>query len=97
MEMTWLPWGRLTWWVASPVRWDAEEGVDDGRPSLEEGGDHLQPLWAQQLEQLEGESVKNTVIYSSSKHTTAHTHTHPNMYTHPMAHQYPQTHCYCQG
>lgn len=53
MEMTWMPWGCLTWWVASPVRWDGEEAVNDGCPSLEEGGDHLQPLWAQQLEQLE--------------------------------------------
>ena len=53
-----MPEGCLTCQVAKPVGWDGEERVDDGRPSLEEGGDHLQPLWAQQLEQLEGESGK---------------------------------------
>lgn len=54
--MTGLPCGCLTWWEASSVRRDSEEGVDDGHPLLEEGGDHLQPLWAQQLEQLEQET-----------------------------------------
>ncbi len=69
MEMTCLPQCCLTWWVASPVRWDAEEGVDNGRPSLEEGGDHIQPLWAQQLKQLEGESGRGEVKISSQKYS----------------------------
>ena len=86
MEITWLPWGCLTWCVASPVRWHRDEGVHDSCPSLEEGGDHLQPLWAQQLEQLEGESG-GVSIYT----TNIPPHTHPNTYTHPMAHQYLQT------
>lgn len=55
--MTWLSRGCLTCWEAGPVSWHGEEGVDDGHPSLEEDGDHLQPLWAQQLEQLEGEQA----------------------------------------
>lgn len=67
MEMTWLPWGYLTWWVASPVRWDGEEGVDNGHPSLEESGDHLQPLWAQQFEQLEGEMGREGRVTISSR------------------------------
>lgn len=50
MEMSWLPWARLR---CCPVRWDAEEGVHNGSPLLEKGGDHLQTLWTQQLEQLE--------------------------------------------
>lgn len=45
----------LTWWVISPVREDGEKGVYNGCPLLEQGEDHLQPLWAQQLKQLEGE------------------------------------------
>lgn len=52
------PWGDmpamgLTWWIDSPVRLDAEEGVNNGRPSLQKGWDHVQPLWAEQLKQLE--------------------------------------------
>lgn len=46
---------HLTWWVTSPLRWDGEEGVYDCRPLLEESGDHLQPLWPQELKQLKEE------------------------------------------
>lgn len=80
--VTWLPWGWLTWWVTSLVRGDGEEGVDNGCPLLEQSEDHLQPLWAQQLEKLEGEwkSVAANQNYSllwQTQETNHPTHTHP--------------------
>jgi len=95
MAMTWLPWGCLTCWVAGPVSRDAEEGVDDGRPAPEEDGDHIQPLWAQQLEQLEGEGGRerggqnqstkiqsSTVAATTSPPTHTHTHAHASKHGH---------------
>lgn len=49
---------HLTWQVTSPLRWDGEEGVYNCRPVLEESGDHLQPLWPQELKQLKEEHWK---------------------------------------
>lgn len=70
--MTWLSWDWLTWWVTSLVREDGEKGVYNGCPLLEQGEDHLQPIWAQQLEQLEGE-WKSVVFYIKHRKQTTRT------------------------
>lgn len=102
--MTWLPWGCLTWWVTSPVRWDGEEGFYNDRPLLEESRYHLQPLWTQQLEQLKGQNkiqwqqTKTTdrwrkYVTHACKHKKWHNHTQTHT---PYGPQDPQTHYSCQ-